>query len=88
MEDMNYQIRQEAAAIVINECRQWLNTIMEEEMEKIKEDIRHITNSRLKIEQIAAAFEEDAKRNTAEESGTIVTEQEHGLGTKKQAIKV
>lgn len=73
MEEMNYHIRQEAAAMVINECRQWLDKIMAEEMEKIKEDVRQITNSRLKIEQIAAAFEEDSKRNNTEEPAKIAT---------------
>jgi len=35
MENENYDIRQEASAIVINECKKWLLQIMEEEMDKI-----------------------------------------------------
>ena len=70
MDEMN-DIRQEAAAIVINECKEWLSQIMEDEMEKIKEDIKQITVSRLKIEQIAAAFEEDAKKKSNESTKVL-----------------
>ena len=72
MDEMN-DIRQEAAAIVINECKEWLSQIMADEMERIREDIKQITVSRLKIEQIATAFEEDAKKKS-EESTRVVAE--------------
>ena len=72
MDEIN-DIRQEAAAIVINECKEWLAQIMADEMERIKEDIRQITVSRLKIEQIANAFEDDARRKS-EESEIVIAE--------------
>ena len=72
MDEIN-DIRQEAAAIVINECKEWLAQIMADEMERIKEDIRQITVSRLKIEQIANAFEDDARRKS-EESEKVTAE--------------
>ena len=72
MDEIN-DVRQEAAAIVINECKEWLAQIMADEMERIKEDIRQITVSRLKIEQIANAFEDDARRKS-EESEKVIAE--------------
>lgn len=88
MGEMSDKVRQEAAATVISECKQWLAQIMAEEMEKIREEVRFITDSRLKVEQIAAAFEEDSKRITEEEVATIVAEPNSGLGKKRQKIKM
>jgi len=70
MDEMN-DIRQEAAAMVISECKEWLSKIMTDEIEKIKDDIKQITISRLKIEQIATAFEEDARKKSEESTKTI-----------------
>ncbi len=67
MEEQNIRLRQEAAEIVINECKQWLLKLMEEEMEKIKEDINQIVKARLTVENIAASFEEDIRRITEKE---------------------
>lgn len=72
MEEVSNKVRQEAAEIVINECKQWLLQIMAEEMDKISEEVRLIIDSRLKVEQIAAAFEEDSKRKTEKEAAGIV----------------
>jgi len=66
MENENYDIRQEASAIVINECKKWLLQIMEEEMDKMRQELDEIAKSRLTVEQIAAAFEEDTNRITKE----------------------
>lgn len=50
------RVRQEAAAMVIDECRQWLTQIVKEEMEKIIENTKYIADSKQRVEQITAAF--------------------------------
>ena len=56
MTEVSNKVRQEAAAMVIEECRQWLTKVVQEEMEKIIEETKHITDSKQRVEQIAAAF--------------------------------
>ena len=62
MEDVSNKVRQEAAAMVIDECKQWLAQVNEEEEEKIREEAKHIADSKQKVEQIAAEFAEEIKR--------------------------
>jgi len=78
MEEENYDIRQEASAIVINECKKWLLQIMEEEMDKMRQELSEIAKSRLTVEQIAAAFEEDTNRITEGKSATVTTKLKSG----------
>lgn len=86
MEEQNIRLRQEAAETVIGECKKWLNQLMEEEMEKIREEIAEITRSRLTVEQIAASFEEDIRKINEEEPDRITIEPDNISGKKKKMV--
>jgi hypothetical protein len=86
MEEQNIKLRQEAAEIVIGECKQWLKQLMDEEMEKIREEIAEITRARLTVEQIAASFEEETRKTIEEEPDTITFEPYKASDNKKRMI--
>ena len=68
MTDGSDRVRQEAAAMVIDECRQWLTQIVKEEMEKIAEDTKYIADSKKRVEQITVAFKEKTGGKIEEEA--------------------
>ena len=79
MAEVSNKVRREAAAMVIDECKQWLNQVIEAEVEKIREEARQIADSRQKIEQIAADFEEETKDKTSKHQSPSFTESDGDL---------
>jgi hypothetical protein len=59
---------------------------MEEEMEKIKEDINQIAKARLTVENIAASFEEDTRRITEKDPDELIDIPDKSTGKKKQMV--
>ena len=62
MEDVINKVRQEAAARIIEEYKQWLTQVVEGEKiikEAAQEAVRDIAESRQKVEQIAAQLKNE-----------------------------
>ena len=83
----NNRVRQEAAAMVIDECRQWLTQIVKEEMEKILENTKYIADSKQRIEQIATAFKEETGFKIGEEA-IVGTESQTKAKVEEEAVAV
>ena len=57
------KVRQEAAAEIINQCKQWLAQVIEEEKDAEQEAARYIAEAKQKVEQIAAEFKGEVERS-------------------------
>ena len=65
MEEISDKIRQEAAVEIINQCKQWLAQVIEEEKEAEQEAVMYIAEAKQKVEQIVAGFDEEIKHSLA-----------------------